>query len=62
MHVVLGVIFGGFVLAGVIAAIRGFTMRGGEDKSLPILMYVIAVPLIIFGATGVGTLIAIAGE
>lgn len=61
MHLVLGVIFGGFVLAGVVAAIRGFTMTT-DNKSMPILLYLVAVPLIIFGVTGVATLLTVAGR
>lgn len=59
MRVVLGIIFAGFVLAGLLTAIRGLSLRTSENKSLPVLMYVIAVPLIIFGVAGVATLMAI---
>ena len=60
MNVVLGVIFGGFVVAGLYAAVRGVASRAGDNKSLPVLMFVIAVPLIVFGMTGLVTLITIA--
>lgn len=80
MHVVLGILFGGFVVAGVLVFARGLrlTVANRSDvapidphdqaqsaaatrrKSLPVLMYVVAVPLIIFGVTGLSTLMVVA--
>lgn len=62
MNAVLGIIFGSFVVAGGLAAIRGLRLRTSENKSLPVLMFLIAVPLIIFGVTGLATLMTIAGR
>ncbi|MDQ3156290.1 MAG: hypothetical protein M3Q98_06170 [Actinomycetota bacterium] len=62
MNAVLGIIFGGFVVAGVLAAARGVRLRTSDNKSLPVLMFVAAVPLIVFGVTGLATLITIAGR
>ena len=62
MNAVLGIIFGGFVVAGVLVAARGVRLRTSDNKSLPVLMFVASVPLIVFGVTGLATLITIAGR
>ena len=62
MNAVLGIIFGGFVVAGVLVAARGVRLRTSDNKSLPVLMFVASVPLIVFGVTGLATIITIAGR
>ncbi len=81
MHLILGLIFGGFIVAGLLTVVRGLRLTAalrqspppaprtvGEEvavarqKSLPVLMYVIAVPMIVFGLAGLLTILTIAGE
>jgi len=75
MEFFLGVVYGGFAAAGLLAITRGLRLaadnrrhpialpRNQEEaaaaarrKSLPVLMYVVAVPLLIFGIAGLSAL------